>query len=79
MRTHCPSCEADCCDNCRHFSFNPDKRGNYAGNGFCNKHQRREDPSGDCDDFHCRQATGTDVDLVEAKSTSGFSQELGGK
>jgi len=58
----CPKCDARSpavCDFCRYYQFNGEDRGGrygsvYVDKGFCEYHQRREDPEGGCDDFHCK-------------------------
>jgi len=49
-----------CCDFCKHYDFNGED-GIYTGNGHCRKHNRREDPGGACDDFHCEKAKDSEL------------------
>ena len=53
----CDKCvgeEGACCDFCRYYDFNGKGRV-YTGNGFCRKHDRKQDPEDVCDDFYCKE------------------------
>ena len=41
------------CDFCKHYDFRANAQGAYTGDGYCNKHERHEDPDSGCDDFEC--------------------------
>lgn len=44
------------CDFCKYYNFNADDKGRYTGDGYCTKHSKPQDPSDDCNDFHCSEA-----------------------
>lgn len=54
MATLCTDIFCDpICDFCKHYEFNADANGDYAGNGWCRLHKRLSDPADGCDDFYC--------------------------